>query len=258
MWGDFVRYAVYWVPKRPDPLARFGYAWTGWCAEQGEHGPRDDFAGNGLNIRAITRELCGHGIHGVVRSAFRLRSGRSRFSLERALDEIMEDCVAFQLPRLELAVSHRRVALVPTQGSTALDSFLDRIGTALAPLAGSGASTPLKVVNGVNGHAVAGPSGHGAHRFHVPLTDALPEERALEVAGMLKPLVEPILAHPRMIKDIALMGDPGGGRPLRVLQRYDLLDWPRRRGAARALPCFGPRVLAPLPAEHPLETDLAF
>ncbi len=32
----FDQYAISWVPQLPDPLAQFGAAWTGWCAERGE------------------------------------------------------------------------------------------------------------------------------------------------------------------------------------------------------------------------------
>ena len=58
----------------------------------------------------------------------------------------------------------------------------------------------------------------------------------------LQPVLEPILREPRQLHDLALMGDPGEGRPLRVLQRYDLRDWPLRQ-ASNAMPCYGPDVL---------------
>jgi hypothetical protein len=38
------------------------------------------------------------------------------------------------------------------------------------------------------------------------------------------------------------MGDPGGGRPLRVLEFYELLDQPRR-SMSGALPVQGPDIL---------------
>jgi hypothetical protein len=84
-----------------------------------------------------------------------------------------------------------------------------------------------------------------AHRFHMPLTDQLGLEIAFEVMEELRPLLEPMLGEPRQLHDVALMGDPGEGRPLRVLQRYDLRSNPVRRGA-NPLPCHGPHVLAPM------------
>ena len=73
---------------------------------------------------------------------------------------------------------------------------------------------------------------------------------------MLSRIVAPMLSARRQISDLALMGDPGGGRPLRVLERYELRDWPLRRSAG-ALPCHGPRVLAPMPETRRHEADAA-
>ncbi len=65
-----------------------------------------------------------------------------------------------------------------------------------------------------------------------------------------------MLDEPRRLHDVALMGDPGEGRPLRVLQRYDLSDTPVRRGA-NPLPCHGPKVLAPKLGSPMAGTELA-
>ena len=81
-----------------------------------------------------------------------------------------------------------------------------------------------------------------AHRFLIPLTDRLPLEVAFRVMEELQPLLEPVMGASRRLHDVELMGDPGEGRPLRVLQRYDLRDWPLRQ-ASNAMPCYGPDVL---------------
>ena len=59
-----------------------------------------------------------------------------------------------------------------------------------------------------------------------------------------------------MLDDIALMGDPGQDRPLRVLQRYDLCDTPQRRTSS-ALPCHGPHVLVPMHDDGFTKTNIA-
>ncbi|HUF86285.1 MAG TPA: DUF1045 domain-containing protein [Thermohalobaculum sp.] len=262
MLDDFARYAVYWVPRRPDPLAQFGAAWTGWCAERGEPCPRGSFdghlAGLGVEVAAITRALRCHGLHGAIRAPFRLGPGRSRFSLEHVLDALAETMVAFPLPRFELAVLETRVALVPARSSGSLAALVTRVSDALAPLAAPAGT------NGSAGHpprAAAGdpalvPFRPAAERFHVPLTDALPIERAHAIRTALAPLVGPMLDAPRRLSELALMGDPGGGRPLRVLLRYGLADRLLRRGA-QALPCHGPEVLTPMPDEPRRRADAA-
>jgi hypothetical protein len=250
MSGEFEKYAVYWVPKHADALARFGTSWTGWCAERGEHRPRGEFPDVSAAVPAITRQVWRHGIHAVIKPLFRLQAGRSRFSLEHALEQAIEESVAFRLPGLRLAVIDSSVAaLVPQQDCTELGALVTRVGEAMAPL-----ETPPGEAAPANGFAetlVQLPA-TDAHRFHIPLTDPLPLEVAFRVMKELQPLLEPVMGASRRLHDVALMGDPGGGRPLRVLQRYDLSDAPRRRGATprhrgpNPLPCHGPHMLAPM------------
>ena len=266
MSDEFERYAVYWVPKLADPLANFGASWTGWCAEQGEPRARGTFRDIAFDIPAITRQICRHGLHAVVKAPFHLGTGRSRFSLEHFLDQLVEDSVAFPLPRLHLAVVDGSVALVPSKSSTALDALIARIDDALVPLEAAsaincfaeapanapgadapGIATRTNANSGIADQLVQLPVAL-AHRFHIPLTDRLGLETAFEVLQQLQPLLEPILDEPRRMHDLALMGDPGGGRPLRVLQRYELCETPLHT-ASGAMPCHGPHVLVPMPGE---------
>lgn len=243
MLDDFDGYAVYWVPRRPDPLGPFGDDWTGWCAEYGEHRPRSDFP----DLPALTRRLCRHGLHGVIHAPFRLTAGRSRFALEDALDEIAGETVAIDLPPLELAVVEGRVALVPSRCPLALAALVGRATELLAPLAepvepeGSAEGAPPPA-DGESLVAFDGP----AHRFHLPLTDPRPLGEAHALKEALAPVVAPLLGARRSLSVITLMGDPGGGRPLRALENYTLLDSPLRPGA-RALPSHGPELLTPMP-----------
>ena len=255
MSDEFVRYAVYWVPRWPDPLAAFGVSWTGWCAERGEVRSRGAFPGFAGDSGEMIRDLWRHGLHGIVQAPFALAPGRSQFSLEHALGELAEELVAFQLPRLEPAVLGRRVGLTPVRSPGALATLMRRVADGLAPLAardddrkgnGFAEASPGEVES--HGSLVPFP-GRYRDRFHVPLTDPMPIERAHGVRDALFPVVASMLSVPRSVDELALMGDPGGGRPLRVLQRYELLDWPLRRGS-HALPCHGPRVLSPMPSRR--------
>lgn len=253
MSGEFERYAVYWVPENTDPLAQFGASWTGWCSERGEHRPRGEFRGVSVDIPAITRRIWRHGFHAVVKAPFRLQDGRSRFFVEHALEQAIEQSVAFRMPRLRLAVVGGYVAaLVPHQTCAALGALVIRIDEAMSPL---DAASPNGIAEAPNGPTagivrkdieplVQLPTAE-AHRFHIPLTDRLDLETAFEVMEQLRPLLEPMLDLPRQLRDVALMGDPGEGRPLRVLERYNLQDAPLRRSSA-AMPCHGPHVLAPM------------
>ena len=190
MSGEFEKYAVYWVPKSADALARFEVSWTGWCAEQGEHRTRGTFPGVSVDVPAITRKVWRHGFHAIIKAPFRLRTERSRFSVEHALEQVIEEIVAFRLPRLRLAVIGGSVAaLVPHQSCAALGALVTRVGEAMAPLDAAAptngfAETQAPTPNGIAIEEVESlvqlPAAD-AHRFHMPLTDRLDLEIAFEV-----------------------------------------------------------------------------
>ena len=266
MSGEFEKYAVYWVPRSADALARFGVSWTGWCAEQGEHRPRGAFPGVAVDVPAITRQVWRHGFHAVVQAPFRLQGGRGRFAVEHALEQVIEESVAFRLPRLRLAVIGGSVAaLVPHRSCAALGALVTRVGEAMAPLGATPtdgfaeARAPAPVPNDIvveDVDSLVQLPAADAHRFHMPLTDRLGLETAFEVMKELRPLLEPMLDETRRLHDVALMGDPGEGRPLRVLQRYELRATPQRRGT-NPLPCQGPHLLAPMLIDPMTATELA-
>jgi hypothetical protein len=253
---EFERYAVYWVPGRNDGLTRFGSSWMGWCAEMGEPRPRHAAEGLSADIAAVTREVALHGFHGVIRAPFRLRPGRCRWSVERALELAADQLVATPLPPFELAVIGGRLALVPDRPDTALALAVGRVEAAIRPLADDCSATP---------RAAAGPQAamgrlrqlpaSPAHRFHLPLTDRIDLGAAFSIRDEIALRLEPLLGAPRQFADLALMGDPGGSRPFRVLQRFELHDT-LARPASEALPCIGPWTLVPMP-HRPEKADIA-
>ncbi|MDH3668889.1 MAG: DUF1045 domain-containing protein [Paracoccaceae bacterium] len=237
----FERYAVYWVPKRADALAHFGVAWTGWCADQGELRKLGSFGDLSFNPATITRNLRRHGLHGLLRAPFALAQGRSRFALETALQQRIEGALSCPIPRFNVAVIGGRVSLVPEEYDNGLGTVVDRIDEAIDPLASVRAQAWPDPGGPAGEDVVQLPSG-AAHRFHVPLTDQMDVNDAFRLIAEIEPLVADLLDVPRRLTDVALMGDPGGGRRLRILQRYDLRTTPAGN-AASAMPVHGPDTL---------------
>ncbi len=262
MSSEFEKYAVYWVPTGDDPLDRFGAAWTGWCTEEGAPYDRSAIGDLGFDVREVTRKTCRHGLHGVLMTPFSLGPGRSRFVLEHFVGRLAESVVVAPLPPLRLAVVSDRVALVPSRSSPAIVALATRIGAMLPPL---GAAAPVHGFADATAPARLGVTGagpvvelpaFGAPTFHMPLTDRLEPRTATQVLRALEPLLRPALAIPRQISDIALMYDPGEGRPLRLLQRYELRKAPLRP-ASYALPCVGPDLLEPMPGDPVATSSIA-
>lgn len=249
MSSDFESYAVYWVPRCEDPLARFGAHWTGWCTDQGEPHDREGFFPRlSFEIPEITLETCRHGIHAVLKASFQLGEGRSRFLLEHCAARLAENMVAVPLPPLRLAVVDGQVSLVPRHGSSAIVALMTRIGRMLASIESAArgfAEDALPGLAAANGNgAVHALLPTGVQPFHMPLTDRLAETTAQRVLAELQPILAPLLIQRRQLNDIAVMGDPGEGRPLRLLQRYELRDGPVS-GAGQAMSYAGPDLLAP-------------
>lgn len=244
MFGVFERYAVCWVPASSDPLARFGAHWTGWCADRGEYRPRFDGGSLGFDPAGITTRIRRHGFHGIIRAPFALRPGASIFALERALEGIAEESVRLRLPGLRLGVVGGRVSLIPRDPVRAVSELISGVAQATARLTRGEAvrAPPESSRRGARNDHVVQLVAADPHRFHAPLTDPLPLGVAFDVAERLRPVLDPILAEPRLLDAIALVGDPGGDRPFRLLQRYELRLHPARR-ATRVLPCRGPHVL---------------
>lgn len=214
----YERYAIYWVPAPPDPLAAFGCRWTGWCAEDGTRGERDGWPGAAGFAPEITAGLRRHGLHGALLAPFRLSGRHGRFALESVVEAVAARRIAPALPPLVPEVLGGRVALVARPRSAAIEALAVAFRTAIAPgISAKAFADAPTVVPGVDARAAS-----AARPFHVPLTDVLAPGEAEALLPALARLVDPLLAQPRRIADVALMGDPGGGRPLRLLERFPL------------------------------------
>lgn len=256
MLDDFDRYSIYWVPVRPDSLCPFGCAWMGWCAELGELRPRHQIRHLTDDIAAATRRVWRHGIHAEIAGPFRLRSRAGRWPVEDALNRIADEMVAVELPPLELAVIGGRVALVPASPSRELADTVALVKAAIAPITLAAPYDTAQRAPAVASDILSQLPASPAHRFHVPLTDPVDLGTAFRIRNELTPRLAEVLAEPRRVGDLALMGDPGGDRPLRVLQRFELRESAPGRTAA-ALPCSGPQTLVSACGPQMACTELA-
>jgi hypothetical protein len=249
---DYTSYAIWWVPRPATGLGQFGAEWTGWCADDGMvSAPVLAAAGPGDPPRpGVPGEVGRHGLHAVIRPAFRLAPGRSLWALEDALAELAERTEAIRLPPLELTVFDGRVALALARPDAAVASLLSAVDAALRPF-----RQPLPYARPDGAADADGQaSGAGQHaaleRFHLALSDRLDLGRAYELVAGLGPRLAPALSRQQVIWDLALVGDPGGGRRWRLLQRHALIGEPaaERAPVPAGMAWRGPSLLAPLAA----------
>jgi Protein of unknown function (DUF1045) len=240
---DYENYAIWWVPRPGTALAEFGAEWTGWCADRGTVAPDPSADRPAGKCRSVPRSLVRRGLHASIRAPFRLSPGRSRWALEDALAELAELHAPITLPPLELTVVDGQVALAPAWPDRAAAGLVAAVAEATRPFAlPQPHAAPGARANGTGWRA---PS---RNRLHLLLTERIDPDKARPVVAELEAQLAPVLARRQRIGDLALVGDPGGGRPWRLLQRHALAGEPARMTARvpSGMDWRGPSLLTPL------------
>lgn len=253
---DCTRYAIWWVPRTGTALARFGAEWTGWDADRGTASARRALAALSKPRAGVPGEARLRGLHATLRAPFRLGQGRSRWALEGALAEFAAHTVPLRLPRLRIEVDDGRVVLAPMRPDEGVTQLLTGLNEALRPIEvpPDWASVSCTGVIAAGGLVLPDrqdePTGLAQQlaRFRITLTDRLPAGQAEQVAAELAPVLAPVLLRPQVIGDLGLVGDPGRGRPWRLLERYALEG--DGAGAGGRLPAgmnaSGPSLISPI------------
>lgn len=245
MSNGYTRYALAWVPDPDSPLARFGTDWTGWCADAGERRPRRlaERVRRGIEL---TTECARRGLHAPIIDPLVLPAGCSAMRLETVLARLTESAGVIRLPRLGLAIQGGRVVLTPTAATPALTRLIARARADLAAFEAPVAPVPaVAAIGAATPHPAPGPPERTDHGFHLPLSDPLARASAKALMARLAPQLSAILAERYRIESLALMGDPGRGRPLALLERFPLGDAAPGSGI-HGMRALGPQLYAPL------------
>lgn len=233
---EYKRYAVSWVPSFGDAYHQFGFSWTGWCSEAGEWADVAARAQTAALRSDLPMAICDRGLFGNIRSPFRLATGRSWWALDRALDALARQTRSIALPGVKLCVDSGRVGWVSAQRIPALKTLLDQTARAVRlPQA-----VPAPAHPSIDAKAKHIPIEDRSHeRFFIPLTDELEPMAAKLLTERLQEPLSQLMRLPLEINDLALMGDPGGGRPWRLVERYHLSGGIRSQGYGQALEVIG-------------------
>lgn len=247
VWGaamdiGYESYAVYWVPHRGSALAQFGVGWTGWCSDRGDAEDIPEIRRLSRGRSGVPGSVARRGLHAIVKSPFALSADENIWQLHEALEALAHETRMINLPRIELTVFDGQVVLALTNPCAAVVNLMRDVAKVIDPC--------LKVP------VYAGSPQPGARdwgsldmpvmeRFHMPLTDHLELGIAYEVVADLRPVLEPILMEDQVLADLALVGDPGDGRPWRLIERYELSQEPAPVKVPIGMDCNGPQLIAP-------------
>ncbi len=225
----FERYAIYWAPRDGERLADFERLWF-----QGEKGTAAEASAApfGLDPSLWLRATASprrYRLHATMKAPFRPVDGQVESALRQSLARF---CAVRRRPvagPLRLVVFPRYLALVPDGLTSEIDWLAAECVTAFdrfrAPLtAEDRARRSDELAPRLKRHleAFGYPYIFDAFEFHITLAGPLASDELHALQGVLAPHCEAFGAAPFRLDDLCLFGDPGGGAPFGLIERFAL------------------------------------
>ena len=212
------RYAVYYAP-RPGDFADRATGWlSGGVALPGLPRPAE----------AITQDPRRYGFHGTLRAPFRPGDAVDEPRIAATVADLAARLAPVRCEGLVLENLHGFMALTPTGCEAALLEFGAMVVEGTDPLRAplteaevarrrpESLTSRQRALLGVWGY----PHVMEEFRFHLTLTDRLPEAEVAPVINALQAHFAPVLPRPFVIEDLCLFGEDDAG--FHLLHRYAL------------------------------------
>ena len=219
------RYALYFAPSCTHPLWIAGCAWLG----------RDPGRGTTSEGGPHRADPCRYGFHATLKPPFALRDGTTRTQLTDALSRLVDERVAFDMPRLAVAQLGEFIALRPVgRDATSPGQPLRELADDCVRLFDefrrppSAEETARRITAGLDdrqrGNVVRWGYPHVFEhwRFHMTLTDSLCDDglRAGLLADAARHFAD-ALARPLRCDGVALFVEDAPGADFRLLRRFE-------------------------------------
>ncbi len=220
----FVRYAVYFCPRPHTSLAGFGRKWLGVDMETGA-----PVARRFTDVPdAIVAEPRRYGLHATLKAPMRLREDCPPDEFFRAVADLAQDLMPVTIAGLRLEKIGAFLALVPVFPDARanelawrcvreLDSYRAELSDEeIARRCLATLKPQQRQMLFTWGYPFVGPE----FRFHMTLTGALHPNELRKVRPLASQATVNLIADPVTIQDLCICGDPGGGRPFRLVHRF--------------------------------------
>ena len=202
------RYAIYYTPAREHPLTVAASSWLGRDAFRAD--TTDDARPEADAL--LTSEPRRYGFHATLKAPFRLREGTSVEDLEQALGRFAASRFPCPIGPLKIDLLGGFFALVPANPIPTLRGFAAQIVEEFdpfrAPMDGDDLerrmSRELDEVEMTNLVTWGYPYVLGRFRFHMTLTDRVPEEQRAGMRARLEEMFEPYLSEDYHIDTLSL------------------------------------------------------
>ena len=215
--AEFVRYAIYWLPK--GPLGRWGEGWLGWQMATGMPLPRPVVPGLPMPLPDLTAAATAYGLHATLKPPFALAPGQDQGALRRAFAAFCTTERTVVVPGLRLTNLDGFMALTPAGDNAAVKALARNAVAALDPFRAPPGAAELarRRSAGLTDRQEAllqrwgYPYVMDEFRFHVTLTGRVNTDQAAQVRAVLGPLVAPHLEPQLQINGLGLVGQMAQG-----------------------------------------------
>ncbi len=220
------RFAVYYAPRRDDPLAAAGACWLDRDAETNASVSTPPFPG----MAEVTAEPRRYGFHATLKPPMRLAPGCGRFALRDAAGALASSLAPFALPPLAVATVGGFLALRETAPCPALQSLADVAVEALdmfrAPPDENELARRRRAGLTPEQEAMLLRWGYPyvlrEWFFHMTLTARLMGPDAAAWRERAEAHFAQSLAAPRRVADLCLFSQAGPDRPFVLAERFPL------------------------------------
>lgn len=225
-----MRYAIYFAPPAATRLWQAGCEWLGRDPLHLRALAQPRVAGvDSRTVSALTRRPRRYGFHATLKPPFKLVAGETREGLSAALSGFARTRHAFRLPQLQIGNLGGFIALRAPQPCRELDvlaaecvSKFDRFRQqpTRAELARRcrGLDARQRELLAQWGY----PYVMDQWRFHMTLTDRIPETHGGTLAEFLSRWFEPALREPLWMTDLCLFIEERAGDQLRLDARFPM------------------------------------
>jgi putative phosphonate metabolism protein len=222
------RAAVYFAPRRDDPLFVAATTWLGRDPESGAPAPQPDVP----EIAAVTAEPRVYGFHATLKPPMRLAAGRNWDDLVAAARTLAARVAPFALPSLAVSDVHGFLALRETSPSAALQALADACVAELDPFraAPSEAELARRRRGGLSPEQDAMlvrwgyPYVFQTWFFHLTLTRRLSAPEKLVFQPAAERHFAGALLRPRRVEDICLFTQAAPGDDFVIAERIPLRE----------------------------------
>ena len=228
---DYQRYALYYAPSSQSDLGQFGNAWLGRDPVTDDDLPRPAVSRiDADDVIAATTSPTRYGFHGTLKPPFALKDGQSRAELETEVESLCTETAPITCGPLTLKSIGQFLALLPIKPVAPLENLAGILVRSLndfrkpEDMAAMNKRRAAGLTERQEDYLVAWgyPYVMEEFRFHLTLSNKLAHEQLARFEESLGPIVAPLCDAPFQIDDICLFGDPGNGKPFRLLKRFAL------------------------------------